>query len=185
MFLLREVRTAKGMSMKELGNIFGLAESTISLYETEKRQPDFSTLIKFAEYFDVSVDYLLGRNIDNKRRKDMLYSKTPNFDKQYSESKDLQRDYNHALRDSFENFKSFICSSFNLPSEELQVVLQRHPKSPSSICGSSDTFLSADALEVAEAYARLETPEAKNGVRRYLNLPELPAEGNVSENPGA
>jgi transcriptional regulator with XRE-family HTH domain len=48
--------------MKELGLIVGVAESTISLYENGKRQPDNATLIRIAEYFGVSTDYLLGRD---------------------------------------------------------------------------------------------------------------------------
>lgn len=49
--------------MKELGEIIGVAESTVSQYETGKREPDFETLLKLGEYFDVSVDYLLrGEN---------------------------------------------------------------------------------------------------------------------------
>ena len=47
--------------MKELGKKFGLAESTISGYENEAREPDFETLVKFADFFDCSIDYLLGR----------------------------------------------------------------------------------------------------------------------------
>lgn len=57
---LRELRTNVGLSMKEFGSIIGLAESTISLYETGKREPDFNTLAKIANYFNVTIDYLLG-----------------------------------------------------------------------------------------------------------------------------
>lgn len=57
---LRELRKAKGLSMKELGKMFGLAESTISLYESGKRQPDTEIIKRFANFFGVSVDYLLG-----------------------------------------------------------------------------------------------------------------------------
>lgn len=59
MFMLRELRKAKGMTMKKLGDIIGVAESTISQYETGKREPDFETLLKFGEIFTVSTDYLL------------------------------------------------------------------------------------------------------------------------------
>lgn len=45
--------------MKDLGEAVGLAESTISHYETGKRQPDYETLLKLGEFFGVSVDYLL------------------------------------------------------------------------------------------------------------------------------
>jgi transcriptional regulator with XRE-family HTH domain len=62
---LRELRKSQGISMRDFGNIFGLAESTISLYETGKRQPDNETLLKFAKYFNVSTDYLLGNGQKN------------------------------------------------------------------------------------------------------------------------
>ena len=63
---LKELRKEHKLSMKELGKILGLSESTISLYEAGKREPDIKTLIKMADYFDVSVDVLLGRDETNK-----------------------------------------------------------------------------------------------------------------------
>lgn len=62
---LRELRKERKLSMKEFGEIFGLSESTISLYENGKREPDISTLIKFAEFFNTSVDVLLGIQENN------------------------------------------------------------------------------------------------------------------------
>lgn len=59
---IRELRKARNMTMKQLGAIFGIAESTISQYETGKRQPDNETLLRLGEFFNVSVDYLLGRD---------------------------------------------------------------------------------------------------------------------------
>lgn len=56
---LRELRKSKGISLKELGAIIGVAESTMSLYESGKRQPDYETLLKLAEYYGVTVDSLL------------------------------------------------------------------------------------------------------------------------------
>jgi transcriptional regulator with XRE-family HTH domain len=63
MFMLKDARKAKGMTMKELGEIIGVAESTISQYEAGKRQPDFEILLKLGETLNVSVDYLLGRDL--------------------------------------------------------------------------------------------------------------------------
>lgn len=60
MIRLRALRQEQNISMKQLGDIFGMAESTISLYENEKRKIDTDMLIKFANYFNVSTDYLLG-----------------------------------------------------------------------------------------------------------------------------
>lgn len=61
MLNLRALRKSKGLTMKQLGEKIGVAESTISLYERGEREPDNATLIKLANYFIVSVDYLLGR----------------------------------------------------------------------------------------------------------------------------
>lgn len=58
---LKVLRTSKKISQKEFGKIFGLAESTIGMYERDERRPDFELLNKFADYFEVSTDYLLGR----------------------------------------------------------------------------------------------------------------------------
>lgn len=63
---LKELRKEHKLSMKELGKILGLSESTISLYEAGKREPDIKTLIKMADYFKVSVDVLIGRDETNK-----------------------------------------------------------------------------------------------------------------------
>lgn len=57
---IRELRKDRKMTMKQVGDVLGLAESTISQYETGKRQPDNETLLKLGELFDVSVGYILG-----------------------------------------------------------------------------------------------------------------------------
>ena len=57
---IRELRKRKGITMKQLGEVVDLAESTISQYETGKRQPDNETLLRLGEYFEVTVGYLLG-----------------------------------------------------------------------------------------------------------------------------
>lgn len=57
---LRELRKEKGLTMKKFGALFNIAESTVSLYETGKRDIDISLLSKIAKYFGVSIDYLLG-----------------------------------------------------------------------------------------------------------------------------
>ena len=59
---IRELRKKKGITMKALGEAIGVAESTISLYETEKRMPDTDTLKQLAHYFNVSIDVLLGES---------------------------------------------------------------------------------------------------------------------------
>ncbi|MBM0064386.1 helix-turn-helix domain-containing protein [Alkalicoccobacillus gibsonii] len=58
---LREQRLKHNLTMKQLGVRVNLAASTISGYENGIRKPDISILYLFADTFDVSVDYLLGR----------------------------------------------------------------------------------------------------------------------------
>ena len=48
--------------MKKLGEINGVSESAVSQYENGKRQPDQTTLIKIADYFNVPIDYILRTN---------------------------------------------------------------------------------------------------------------------------
>ncbi|MVB12355.1 Helix-turn-helix domain protein [Caprobacter fermentans] len=58
---LKALREAKNMSQVDLANILGKSQVAISKYETGNRQLDYEMLNKYAEYFHVSVDYLLGR----------------------------------------------------------------------------------------------------------------------------
>ncbi len=59
---IRLLRDKQGMTQVQLGEKIGLAESTISLYESGKREPDIDTIGKLADFFGVSTDYLLGRD---------------------------------------------------------------------------------------------------------------------------
>lgn len=56
---LKILRKELGKTQEELGEIFGLSGASITGYETGKRFPDMETVIKMAQYFNVSVDYLL------------------------------------------------------------------------------------------------------------------------------
>lgn len=54
------LRTEKGLSQRDLASRLSVSNGTIGMWETGKREPDLSTVIKIANFFDVSVDYLLG-----------------------------------------------------------------------------------------------------------------------------
>lgn len=58
---LLELRKEKGLTQQQLGDIVGVGKVTISRYERHGREADYATLLKLARYFDVSIDYLLGR----------------------------------------------------------------------------------------------------------------------------
>lgn len=61
MLRLKELRTKKHISQVKLAMDLGMNQNSISRYENGEREADYETLIAFADYFGVSVDYLLGR----------------------------------------------------------------------------------------------------------------------------
>ncbi len=63
---LKELRKKKGITQLKLAMDLGLNQNTVSRYETGEREADYKTLIMLADYFNVSVDYLLERTDDNK-----------------------------------------------------------------------------------------------------------------------
>ena len=58
---LKEIRKAKGISQLKLALDLNTNQNTISRYETGEREPGIAELIKIADYFNVSIDYLVGR----------------------------------------------------------------------------------------------------------------------------
>ena len=62
---LKELRKERNLSLKETGELLGVAESTVSLYENSKREAPYSILHNAAKIFGVSIDYLIGES-DNK-----------------------------------------------------------------------------------------------------------------------
>jgi len=61
-FRLKELREARKISQLKLALDLNMNQNTISRYETLQREADYETLIKLADYFNVSLDYLLGRS---------------------------------------------------------------------------------------------------------------------------
>ena len=59
--VLRKLRDEKGLNQTQLGKELNLAQRTISNYENGERFPNEIILNQIADYFDVSMDYLLGR----------------------------------------------------------------------------------------------------------------------------
>lgn len=57
---LKTIRKNKGITQQKLAKDFNVAIGTVSMWETDKRDPDSYTIARLAQYFNVSVDYLLG-----------------------------------------------------------------------------------------------------------------------------
>lgn len=56
---IKSLREQRGKTQKQLADIIGVTPAAIGLYEQNRRTPDAETLKKLANYFDVSIDYLL------------------------------------------------------------------------------------------------------------------------------
>ena len=64
---LRELREKKRLSQQQLADWLGLTRSSISNYENNTQTPPADTLVRLADIYGVSVDYLLGVKNDRKR----------------------------------------------------------------------------------------------------------------------
>ena len=60
-FRLKMIRKERGISQLKLAMDLNMNQNTISRYENMEREADYETLMKFADYFGVTLDYLLGR----------------------------------------------------------------------------------------------------------------------------
>ena len=85
---LKELRKAKGVTQKDMAKFLGMVEQAYQMYEYGKREPNHETTIKLADFFEVSLDYLVGRDNYWKDKDGNITAKIPpdilspsNFDK--------------------------------------------------------------------------------------------------------
>ncbi len=63
---LKELRESLGLSQRALAVKLGISQSTVGMWESGQREPNFKTIEDIANFFDVTTDYLLGRT-DSKK----------------------------------------------------------------------------------------------------------------------
>lgn len=73
---IKQLRLQNKLTQEQFGKIFGVKKSTISMYESGKSNPDDHLKLKMADYFSISMDYLMGRS-------DTRTSKTTNRNNRY------------------------------------------------------------------------------------------------------
>lgn len=61
---LKELRISQNLTMESLAKDLNTTRATISNFENEQRKPSLDMIIKIADYFQVSIDYLVGRTDD-------------------------------------------------------------------------------------------------------------------------
>lgn len=84
---LKKLRSEQKITQKELAKLIGYGQSTVAAWETSTREPNIQQLLKVAEYFKVSIDYLLGNN-DNR-----LIAKNPNMMEVYPNEREMIKKY--------------------------------------------------------------------------------------------
>ena len=62
---MKQARENKGLTQRELASLLNLQVSTVSLYETNKREPRFETIKDISRVLDVSADWLFSRTNDS------------------------------------------------------------------------------------------------------------------------
>ena len=65
---LRSIRKNSGATQRQVADGVEITERNYQYYESGEREPSMATLIALADYFDVSLDYLVGRSDDPARR---------------------------------------------------------------------------------------------------------------------
>ncbi|WP_050617057.1 helix-turn-helix domain-containing protein [Intestinimonas massiliensis (ex Afouda et al. 2020)] len=63
---IKVLRLERNIKQVDLAKAVSVSQAALSGYETGKYEPDFDTLKRIAEYFDVSIDYLLGGKLDSR-----------------------------------------------------------------------------------------------------------------------
>ena len=65
---LKEIRVARGLTQKQVYEAVGMSAIGYQRYEYGEREPAYQKLLALADYFDISLDYLVGRSDDPTRR---------------------------------------------------------------------------------------------------------------------
>ncbi|MCM3735564.1 helix-turn-helix domain-containing protein [Bacillus cytotoxicus] len=90
---IRSLRDSKNLTQKMLAEKLKIPNQNLSNYERGFRQPDYETLEKIADFFEVSTDYLLGRT----DKKELSSNALPNLSAK--EERDIAKDLEKTLED--------------------------------------------------------------------------------------
>lgn len=89
MLHLKKLREARKLTQTEVAHDINISRATYNNYELDKRQADYETLLKLAEYFDTTVDYLICDKFTESRRfpfpfpdEEQLYTSLSDLSKQ-------------------------------------------------------------------------------------------------------
>lgn len=73
---LKELRIKHNLSQSDLARILNVTSQTILNWENEIHEPSIKKLIEIADYFNVTIDYLVDRKVINQKKEDLIENKT-------------------------------------------------------------------------------------------------------------
>lgn len=106
---LKELRKSNNLTQAEFGKILGVGKTTVSMYETGNSTPSDEIKLKISEYFNVSLDYLLGKTDAKNHTEDpnitiALHSDT-DYDALPKEAKDEINNFIEYIKQKYKNKK--------------------------------------------------------------------------------
>ena len=113
---LRELRKSRRLSQGDIADLLGVTRQAVSAYERGTREPDYESLEVLADYFNVDMDYLMGRTSKTTR----IAVPTSGQDESYY----LDDEAREMLRFLNENpeYKVLLSSSRKLKPEDLEII---------------------------------------------------------------
>lgn len=114
--VLKSLRTANGLTQEELAKALKISRSTVGMYENGSREPDYETLEAIADFFNVDIDYLLGRT--NKTTK-IIYPQTTFTQK---DEKDIAKRLEETLEELENSQSALMFSGEPLDSETRELL---------------------------------------------------------------
>lgn len=82
---IRDLREDMDLRQIDVANATGIDQKTLSNYETGKTNPDSYAIIKLADFFNVTADYLIGRTDESTRKINEIKEKIENIQNDLSE----------------------------------------------------------------------------------------------------
>lgn len=171
---IKELRLSADMTQEEFGKKFGIVKSTVSLYESGKSTPNDELKKQICDYFNISVDYLLGVSDDKHRN-------SPSDDKDFFfffffDDKDLQEVFVSALKTALETQNmtvSELCEKTEIDVDTCnQYLTGEHAPTLEHLVELSK------ALDVSIDYLLGQVPKISQAEKKLLNAFENLSEDN-------
>ena len=119
---VKQLRKNKHLTGEQLGNILGITKTGISYWENGRSVPDNEMLLKLADFFDVSIDYLLGKtDIETKIDKSTYYGDYDEVVEYLKDNPEHLDVYKRILND--DHFAVLFDKTKDLTPEEIDVII--------------------------------------------------------------